>query len=168
MMNRQMRKYTLLLALILLSLSKFSYSANNQGQIDALLKETSPPLGVVFEVVERDPKALDWAIPKIVEYTNLLRAKHPDIAIAVVSHGKEQFALTKVMATENANVHQEVKSLVSSDIPVQVCGTHASWYGKTAEDFPDYVEVVPAGPAAIRNYEDMGYQKIVMDRKETK
>ena len=56
-----------------------------------------------------------------------------------------------------------MKSLVQDDsIPVHICGTHASWYNKTADDFPDYVDVTPAGPTEINNYEEMGYVLVVM------
>ncbi len=139
-------------------------SASNQNEIEHILKMDSAPFGVIFEVVEGDEDALTWAIPKIKEYSNLLKNKFPDIGIAVVSHGKEQFALLKDNQKENQAVHKAVKSLVQDDsIPVHICGTHASWYAKNADDFPDYVDVAPAGPTAIKNYEEMGYVLVVME-----
>ena len=87
--------------------------------------------------------------------------------IAVVTHGKEQFGLMTSEAKNKKEVHQAVKSLVqNNDVPVHVCGTHASWYGKGEKDFPDYVDVTPAGPTQIANYEDMGYEKVIMDKPE--
>ena len=138
--------------------------ANNQEQIDYILKQETPPFGVVFEVVEGDRAALEWAIPQIKKFSEQLRKKFPEIGVAVVSHGSEQFALMKTGQKEFKKVHDTVQSLVKGDVPVHICGTHASWYGKKAKDFPDYIDVAPAGPAQIRDYEDMGYELIVMDK----
>jgi len=157
----------LLSALLLASTcisSNVVIASNNQEQINQLLSQTDAPFGVVFEIVEGDSNALEWAIPAIKRYAGQLRAKYPDIGIAVVSHGKEEFGLLKSSTAKHKKVHKIVQSLVKDDeIPVHVCGTHASWYNKKAEDFPDYIDVAPAGPTQIRNYEDMGYEKIVME-----
>ena len=58
---------------------------------------------------------------------------------------------------------QQVQALVAADVPVHVCETHAGWYGVTAEDFPDYVNVAPTGPGQVRLYEELGYDLIVVD-----
>jgi len=134
--------------------------AGNQQEIEQLLAQKDAPFGVVFEIVEGNDDALQWAIPAINQYISQLRKRFPDIGLAVVSHGSEQFGLLKNQQKENSLVHTAVQSLVASDIPVHVCGTHASWRGKTAADFPDYVHVTPAAPTEIRNYEAMGYALI--------
>lgn len=139
--------------------------AGNQQDIEQLLAREEAPFGVVFEIVERDENALQWAIPAIDHYARQLRKRFPDIGLAVVSHGREEFALMKNRQTEHAKVHLTVQSLVADDIPVHVCGTLASWHGKHANDFPDYVDVTPAGPTAIRNYEAMGYILIELKRE---
>lgn len=131
--------------------------ANNQQEIEQLLAQKDAPFGVVFEIVEGHGDALEWAIPAVNKYVKQLRDRFPDIGLAVVSHGSEQFGLMKSQQKAKAEVHKTVQSLVASDVPVHVCGTHASWRGKEAKDFPDYVDVAPAGPTEIRNYEAMGY-----------
>lgn len=138
--------------------------AGNQDEIDKILAMEQSPLGVVFEVVEGNGDALDWAIPAINKYVKQLRHRFPDIALAVVSHGSEQFGLMKSRKKEKAEVHNTVQSLVANDVPVHVCGTHASWRGKKASDFPDYVDVAPAGPTEIRNYQEMGYLLIEIEQ----
>jgi len=149
----------------MLLLSSVAMASDDQKRIDYILKMDTPPLGVVFEVIEGDVNALDWAIPRIASFSKQLRGKFPDIAIAVVSHGKEEFGLVNSKAKDKKELHQAVKSLVQNeDIPVHVCGTHASWYGKGETDFPDYVDVTPAGPTQIANYDDMGYANIVIDK----
>ena len=163
-------KLTSLLLIILFATAfvPLSVSAmDDQKEVNYILKMETPPLGVVFEVVEGDVDALKWAVPQINKFAKQLRDKFPEIAIAVVTHGKEQFGLVNSEKEANKDLHKQVKSLVQNqDIPVHVCGTHASWYGKGEKDFPDYVDVTPAGPTQIANYEDMGYEKIVMDEPE--
>ncbi|HHH48504.1 MAG TPA: hypothetical protein ENK51_06425 [Gammaproteobacteria bacterium] len=139
--------------------------AGNQAAIEQLLGLDDAPFGVVFEIVERDEDALQWAIPAIDRYVRQLRERFPDIGLAVVSHGREEFALLKSRQADSAPLHQAVRSLVSDDVPVLVCGTHASWRNKDADDFPDYVDVTPAGPTAIRNYEAMGYVLIELKKE---
>lgn len=154
--------HSLLVSVAFYSSTAFAYG--DQKQIDYILKMDTPPLGVVFEIIEGNPDDLEWAIPRIVKFSKQLRDKFPNIAIAVVSHGKEQFGLMTSEAKDKAEIHKTVKSLSQEqDIPVHVCGTHASWYGKSEKDFPDYIDVTPAGPTQIANYEDMGYEKIILE-----
>lgn len=154
----------LLLIFIGLSTALFNNAqADNQAQIDEILKQESGPFGVVFEIVESDPDALQWAIPMINQYVKQLRSRFPDINLAVVTHGTEQFGLMASEKQNNPDVHKMVKTLVSSEVPVHVCGTHASWYDKDEEDFPDYVNVTPAGPTEINNYRDMGYILVILE-----
>ena len=101
--------------------------ASNQEAVERILKEKNPPFGVVFEIVEGSESDLEWAIAEVKKYSDQLRKRFPDIGIAVVSHGSEQFGLMKSEAKELKEVHTTVKSLVQDDsIPVHVCGTHAS------------------------------------------
>lgn len=155
-----MRRLLFLGILILFLFSTSLVHAGTQQEIEALLSQNNAPFGVVFEIVEGNGDALQWAIPAVNQYVKQLRTRFPDIGLAVVSHGSEQFGLMKSKQQENAKVHKAVQSLVASDVPVHVCGTHASWKGKTADDFPDYVDVAPAGPTEIRNYEAMGYVRV--------
>ena len=92
-----------------------------------------------------------------------IRARFPGTDFAVVSHGREEFALQSKYQSEQQGIHKAVKSLVADDVPVYVCETHAGWYGVTAEDFPDYVNVAPSGPAQINIYLELGYQRVVIE-----
>jgi intracellular sulfur oxidation DsrE/DsrF family protein len=138
--------------------------ATSQDDINNILAEKQAPFGVVFEVVEGDDDALEWAMPAINDFVTQLRKRFPDIGLAVVTHGSEQFGLMTSEQKEMPTVHKTVQSLVASTVPVHVCGTHASWYGKEAKDFPDYVDVSPAGPTEISNYEDMGYTLVRVEQ----
>ncbi|UCE88623.1 MAG: DsrE family protein [Pseudomonadota bacterium] len=128
-----------------------------------LLERSEAPPGVVFEIVSGDDDALHWAIPAVQDYIRQLRARFPGLSMAVVTHGREQFGLEKNHQQDNAKVHKATRSLVQDqDVPVHVCGTHASWRGVSEEDFPDYVDVVPQGPTQIQLYEELGYELVVL------
>jgi len=138
-------------------------ASSDKVQIDKILQSDSPPFGVVFEVIESSADELDWIFPRIKDYAEALRKRFPDIGIAIVSHGKEEFGLLKDSQKKRQKVHTLVKSLVTDkNIAVHVCGTHASWYDKKPEDFPEYINVSPAGPTEIENYQDMGYTLVVI------
>ncbi len=161
-----MNRRVLLCFLTLLSsgLPAANCARASQAEVDAILASGRPPFGVVFEIVERDDNALAWAMPEVNRQIQRLRTRFPDIGLAVVSHGREQFALLKERQASHPEVHSAVESLARSDVPVHVCGTHARWRGKAEEDFPEYVDVAPAGPTEIRNYQAMGYQLIQVHR----
>lgn len=132
--------------------------------VEHILSAPTSPEGVVFEIVENG-KGLRWAIPQIVRYSERLRQRFPGLSIAVVSHGAEQFALQNSARENFDEVHTLVQQLgQQQNIPVHVCGTHADWYGVKPEDFPYYVDVAPSGPAQIRAYEELGYERIVISR----
>ncbi|MDH5323917.1 MAG: DsrE family protein [Gammaproteobacteria bacterium] len=142
-----------------------AWAQSDAQKIKSILAGDTAPFGVVFEIVESKADDLNWAIPKIKNYVEQLRQRFPDIGLAVVSHGKEEFGLMTDKQKKYAQVHKTVKSLVEDDkVPVHVCGTHASWYNVKPDAFPDYVDVTPAGPTEIANYEDMGYILVVIDK----
>jgi intracellular sulfur oxidation DsrE/DsrF family protein len=137
----------------------------NADPVEQLLARSTAPAGVVFEVVQGQRAALDWAVPLIGDYAQRLRQRFPGLPIAVVTHGAEQFALTRASAEATPALHGAVRQLVQADgIPVHVCGTHASWFDVSAEDFPDYVDVAPSAPAQIRAYRELGYELVVVSR----
>jgi len=133
--------------------------------VQQLLDRDEAPAGVVFEIIA-DDDGLDWAVPAINSDVQRLRDRWPDLDIAVVSHGREQFALMASESVAYPEVHEGVKQLVEdANVPVHVCGTHAGWYGVNPEDFPEYVDVSPAGPAQINDYRSLGYELVVLDER---
>ena len=86
-----------------------------------------------------------------------LRKKFPQLPIALVSHGQEQFSLLSQHETKYAKTHSLTRQLVVDDVEVHVCGTHASWYSFSEEDYPDFLDVAPAAPAQINDYIKLGY-----------
>ena len=138
--------------------------ANSNG-LQGILAQTSAPSGVVFEIVDRNPDALDQALPWVVEAAKQLRQRFPKLDMAVVSHGQEMFALQKSAQAKNMQSHRLARQLVHQEgITVHVCETYAGWKGVSAEAFPDYIDVAPAGPAQINNYLALGYIRIVVPK----
>ena len=131
--------------------------------LQQILNKPEAPEGVVFEIVEGDEQALESILPRVKKAIEQIRQRFPQTDFAVVSHGREEFALQTENQQSLPAIHQQVQSLVADDVPVHVCETHAGWYGVTAEDFPDYVDVAPTGPGQINLYMEMGYELIVME-----
>ena len=152
-----------LTSLITLCLFLLGASANaNDVSINSLLARHEVPEGVVIEIVTSDNKGLEWALPRAEDYIKQLRQRFPDLAIAIVTHGREQFALQKSKQNKHKALHKKTRSLLQNDVQLHVCGTFAGWRGLSEEDFPDYVNVAAAGPSQINDYRALGYEVIVI------
>ncbi len=135
------------------------------ASLDDLLMRSAAPPGVVFEIVDRDPRALDVALPWVKQASQQLKKRFPDLPMALVTHGQEMFALQSGARESNPAIHQLAESLSRDDgIPVHVCETYAGRRALAAEDFPAYIDVAPAGPTQIRNYEALDYVRLVVPR----
>ena len=150
------------LVLFLSGFFAMNMSAASDDEIAEILKMGSAPEGVVFEVVAGDEAYLKTALDRFEVYQQQLKKQFPEIGLAIVSHGSEQFALTTANQAKHADAHSLVKRIISTDTPVHVCGGHASWRGLSDEDFPDYVDVSASGPAQIRDYQELGYILVIL------
>lgn len=163
-------RFLALLALALLPLLGLMQHAHGASQasstsVEALLAAGLAPSGVVFEIVDRDEAALKRALPWVAEAANRLRSRFPQLPMAVVSHGREMFALKDSARAENPEVHDLAQRLGKDQgIPIHVCETHAGWRGVLPEDFPKYIDVAPTGPAQVRSYLDLGYALVKVPR----
>lgn len=133
--------------------------------LEGVLAQPSAPAGVVFEIVDRDPHALEFALPWVKQAATRLKARFPGLPMALVTHGQEMFALKNDARQTGPAIHQLAESLSRDEgIPVHVCETYAGTRGLATEDFPAYVDVAPEGPAQIRNYEALDYIRLVVPR----
>jgi intracellular sulfur oxidation DsrE/DsrF family protein len=156
-MKRSLRKLLPWFVALLVCTSAWS------SDVATVLAGKEAPAGVVFEIVGGDRGELGGLLLSVTRDIEKLRQRFPDLPIAVVTHGYEQFDLLSENRTTAAQAHNLVTELVNTnEIEVHVCGTHAEWQGKTPEDFPDYVNVSAAGPAQINDYVSMGYELIVL------
>lgn len=145
-----------LLALLLSFMLLFSGAASAKSVKEILALSEAPP-GVVFEILAPNPQQWQRIQPRLMSAIESLRSTFPEIDIAVVSHGNEQFALTSENESKFPLLHKGVRDLGESGVDVHVCETFASWSNVTADAFPNYVDVAPSGPAQINNYVAMGY-----------
>lgn len=147
-----MRLFALLALVVLTGL------ALADAEVDRLLEADEAPVGVVFEIVEGEEDALRWALPEVARLSAQLRKRFPELPIAVVTHGREQFGLLANEAEGPlAPVHDEAQQLRAEGVDLHVCGVHAGWDGYAPEDFPAYVDVSASGPAQIRDYRNLGF-----------
>ncbi len=153
--------FLLILSFVFL-FNSVAIAKNKAKSVDAILKQKTNPAGVVIEIVTGGDDSLEWALPLAQDYIKKLRNKYPELAIAIVSHGAEQFALTNDEKDDNREIHQLVQSIGKADIPVHVCETYAGWQGLSANDFPAYVNVSAAGPAQVNDYLSMDYELIII------
>ena len=136
--------------------------ASPEAEVERVLSLEQAPPGVVFEVVSGNPDALIDVVPRVSLYAERLRARFANLPVAVVTHGTEQFSLLSSEAENYAELHAQIQSLTRErGVDVHVCGTHASWRNKAPGDFPEYVDVVAAGPATVNDYRALGYIVIV-------
>jgi intracellular sulfur oxidation DsrE/DsrF family protein len=139
--------------------------ARADSPIDQLLQAKEAPAGVVFEVATSKDDSLNWALPLVKDYIGQIRQRFPDIHIAVVTHGREMFALQKSNSDKStAPVRQLTQQLVQAGVSLHVCGTYAARKGLSEEDFPEYVNVAAAGPAQINDYIAVGYVRIKLKK----
>lgn len=159
-----MLRWTLVLVAALWGISTTTVAS---PAVEQLLAADEAPVGVVFEIVEGERDALSWALPHVKRLSERLRERFPDLTVAVVTHGTEQFGLLSSEAGGPLDaIHDEARSLRDGGIELHVCGVHASWYDNTPEDFPSYVDVAASGPAQINDYEKLGFDVIRLDRPE--
>ncbi len=157
-----MARNLIAISVLLLGLCQ-TVPADSTTPLKQLLNQKEAPEGVVFEIITEDDDGLEWAIPRTQQYIKQLHEKFPQLAIAVVTHGREMFALQKRDVYGAREVHEQVQSLIQNQgITLHACGTYAGWHGLAREDFPAYVDVTASGPATINDYVALGYVKIII------
>ena len=147
--------------LVLLLLSSAVIANYTHPSVNRLIQGNDEPVGVVFELVENDKSTWEWAAPMIQDLRMQLKAKYPEIEIAVVSHGREQFQLIKKRAKRQKQAISILEELVNQEqVNLHVCGTHSSWYDIPESSYIDIVDVAVSGPAKINDYINLGYQPV--------
>lgn len=133
-------------------------------EIKWVLDQQQPPTGIIFEIREYDEDALEWVGPRLERYVEMLRARFPRLPIAVLSHGDEMLALQEANRNRFKRSHNIARRLaVEFDVSFHVCGSFAEYNGLTVEDFPEFIDVVPYGPAQIADYREFGYELISLE-----
>lgn len=100
-----------LIAILFSFVSVTAFAGDASTQVDEILKMQQEPEGVVFEIVTGKDDGLEWALPLSKKYIDQLKQRFPQMPIAIVTHGREQFALQKAKQGENAKVHDLTQQL---------------------------------------------------------
>ncbi|MDH5257925.1 MAG: hypothetical protein OEX07_07945, partial [Gammaproteobacteria bacterium] len=95
--------------LIVFSVLISSANASHESVVDKILSEKETPGGIVIEIVSRQNQFLDWALPEAQKQAKRIREKFPGLDIAIVTHGREQFALMANKKAEKMVVHSLVE-----------------------------------------------------------
>lgn len=133
--------------------------------IESLLQQKQSPPGVVFEIVTGKSDGLKWALPEVKSYIDQIHRRFPDTHIAVVTHGREMFALEKSKTSKtDTQIKSLTQQLAQDGVTMHVCGTYAEHKGVSEEEFPDYVNVAAEGPAQIKDYIAVGYYHVKLTR----
>ncbi|MGD8742057.1 MAG: hypothetical protein PVH46_01410 [Granulosicoccaceae bacterium] len=159
-----MREQFLALSMALFLMSP-SWADSDVEDIQQILSRDKAPVGVVFEIASTDKDFLTRVLPVISNHASHLRRRFPDIKLAIVSHGLEQFSLTKDEAGQG--IQKKVARLVREhDIPLHVCATFASAHGVDRDAFIAVVNVVQAAATRVDRYEDEGYERVFLEPAE--
>lgn len=136
----------------------------SNSTVNKLIQAQQTPDGVVFELISWDDKTWSWAAPMITSLRQQLRVRFPDIDVVVVSHGGEQFQLTRQRQQEQPEAIAQLQSLTEDGMNLHVCGTHSSWKDVPDTAYINFVDVSPSGPAQINDYINLGYQHILLQK----
>ncbi len=154
-----------LLLLTVLTLNSLQAQALYQhADVDALLSADEAPAGVVFEILSGQQNAWQWAAPMLKQFQQQLKHKFAQIDIVVVSHGNEQFQLTRENAVNNPQAIDTLQSLSAQGTNIHVCGVHSGWRDVSEDSYLDFVDVSASGPAQINDYVNLGYKRIILRR----
>lgn len=166
-----MKRFTWLVSALGLILMFYSFSTYGQDkplpemtpEVAKILALQHQPDGVVFDIETLDENALSEYMPYVRKQIELIRQKFPEVDIAVVTHGAEEFALQKKAESKNKNLHSLFNQLVKDDgVSVHVCGAVAGLKHLTQEDFPDFVSFSASGMAQLNDYKALGYTVVTI------
>lgn len=154
------------LRLLACSLFFLAFTANasqyKNFEVERIIQSGEEPDGVVFELMSWKQNTWQWASPMISQFSKDLREKYPELDIAVVSHGNEQFDLVKRPENDNLPGIAQLKSISEDNVDVHVCGTFSGWRDVPAEAYLDFIDVAPSGPAQVNNYIKLGYKHVTL------
>ncbi len=159
-----MNRLLVLLLLTVMALPGVRAAGLDTPDMHRLFAREEAPPGVVVELIEWQDNSWQWATPLLIELRERLRQRWPDTDLAIVSHGGEQFQLTREQRGQQPRALAQLQGLVEDGVDLFVCGTHSSWRDVPQEAYLDFVQVAPSGPARINDYVDLGYVHIRLDR----
>ena len=128
---------------------------------------------VLFEFYYNDPAHLASALYWIRATMNPLMAAPYDyspeeLSFKVVIHGAEIVTLAKWNYEKYKDLVERMRYYSELGVEFKVCGLAAHDYGYQAQDFQDFVQVVPSAMTEMAHWQMLGYALIyprVMEKK---
>lgn len=151
----------LLLLALLMALGCKSFA---QEQARVVTPDYGPPK-VVFELYLEDPAMVGTALSWVRGLVNPLLESPYNMApesmdIKIVSHGTEIAALVKRNYEKFTDAVDRMRYYASLGVEFKVCGLAAHDYGYSAEDFYEFVEIVPSAFTELTHWQQQGYALI--------
>jgi intracellular sulfur oxidation DsrE/DsrF family protein len=139
-------------------------------------KVVNTPYGepkVVFDFYFDDPQHINSALYWLRAFINPLTEAPYDLApelmdLIVVIHGTEIVTVVEKNYERYREAVDRMRYYASLGVKFRVCGLAAQDYGYEAEDFHDYIEVVPSAIAELAYWQQQGYGLVmpqVLDKK---
>lgn len=133
------------------------------AQIQKIISDGEEPLGIVFEIETLDPFALQKITLYVVKQVKRIKQVYPDVDIAVISHGVEEYALTTKASSEYATTQRLLNEMViQQEVSLHVCGAVAGLKGLEQEDFPNFISYSASGLAQLNDYKALDYTVVVI------
>jgi intracellular sulfur oxidation DsrE/DsrF family protein len=131
------------------------------------------PAKVVFEFYLDDPQKIGSALYWVRSLMNpLLDAPYnyspEDLRIVVVIHGTEIVTVAKKNEAKYQEAVDRMRYYAGLGVSFKVCGQAAEEYGYRAQDFQDFIEVVPNAITELAHWQQQGYALITPQILEKK
>ena len=153
--------------LLVFSLMLTACELSGEDGLKQILSSEQAPKGVVFDVASGDKEGLNWVVPMVKTYSRQLREKFPSIKLALVSHGVEQFQLTRSNVQRYANAHKQVKTLINDEgVTFHICAYNAASSGVKRGEFVTFVDIAERAPEQIEKYQAQGYVVLELNKPE--
>ena len=121
---------------------------------------------VMFEFYLDDPHKIGSALYWVRSLMNpLMEAPYnyppEDLDIVVVIHGSEIVTVAKKNEAKYQDAVDRMRYYAGLGVKFKVCGQAAADFGYRAEDFQDFVDIVPNAITELAHWQQQGYALIV-------
>lgn len=171
-MNKKIAYTSYLLAIIVFLYSTSSLAAET-GKAEFVDTPYSEQQNVLFEMYLDDPQKIHSALYWMRSYINTLMgepyALAPDFMnIIVLIHGTEIVTLAKKNYSKYKSAVERMRYYEQLGVEFRVCEDAAEDYGYTADDFFDFVKIIPSAIVELAHWQNEGYaiiRPLVFEKK---
>ncbi len=130
---------------------------------------------VLFEFFLDEPAKIHSALYWLRSYMNTLTSEPYGLApefmnVIVLIHGTEIVTVAKKNYDQYKNAVERMRYYEQLGVEFRVCGDAADDYGYTANDFQDFIKIVPSAIVELAHWQTQGYaiiRPLVFEKKYT-